>query len=94
MPKSLKPHKIEKYQKVTYKLKKSNTISLGQKIELFEKFMQTGEELDGNTIFEGYPIGQWAITIRSNLNTANSSKNSRVKIRITEEQLERLRKLK
>ena len=68
-------------------------VSLEEKIQTFEKFSQTGEELVGNTIFEGYPIGQWAIQIRSNINRINNGKQEKRTINPTEEQLERLKKL-
>ena len=38
-----------------------NTIPIEQKIKLMEKFLQTGERICENTVFEGYPIGQWAV---------------------------------
>lgn len=65
-------------------------MSLEEKIQIFEKFSKTGEELVGNTIFEGYPIGQWAIQIRNGLNRINNGKQSKQTINPTEGQLERL----
>lgn len=72
-------------------LTKRRTISLEEKIEIFERFAKTEEELVGNTTFEGYPIGQWAIQIRSNINRMNSGKDK--KNEQYEKQLERLEKL-
>jgi len=66
---------------------RKNSISLQEKIEIFERFSKTGEELNGQTIYEGYPIGIWAIQIRSAI------KNGRSNISATEEQLETLSKL-
>ena len=74
-------------------LSKRRTISLEEKIQIFEKFSETGEELVGNTIFEGHPIGQWAIQIRSVLNRINNEKKGKQIINPTEEQLERLKRL-
>ena len=71
-------------------LSKRSTVKLEQKIEIFEEFMKTGEELVGNTIFKGYPIGQWAIQIRNNLNRMNEGKVEKGKINPTEEQLRNL----
>ena len=68
-------------------LSKRSTVKLEQKIEIFEEFMKTGEELVGNTTFNGYPIGQWAIRIRNNLNRMNDEKG---RINPTKEQLEKL----
>ena len=70
-------------------------IPLDEKIEIFEKFLNTGNTIKGNTIFEGYPIGQWAIQIRSAIK--KQSKNERTNrtsyIKITEEQLNKLNTL-
>ncbi len=71
-------------------LSKRSTVKLEQKIEIFEEFMKTGEELVGNTIFKGYPIGQWAIQIRNNLNRMNEGKVEKGRINPTKEQLEKL----
>lgn len=43
---------------------RENTVSLDEKIQLFEDFCHTGEKIIGNTVYKGYPIGQWAIQIR------------------------------
>ncbi len=71
-------------------LSKRSTVKLEQKIEIFEEFMKTGEKLVGNTIFKGYPIGQWAIQIRNNLNRMNEGKVEKGKINPTKEQLKKL----
>lgn len=76
-------------EKIT-ELSKRSKVKLEQKIEIFEEFMKTGEELVGNTTFDGYPIGQWAIQIRSSLNRINDGKDDKVKINPTKEQLEKL----
>ena len=57
---------------------------LEEKIEIFKRFSQTGEELTGQTIFEGYPIGQWATQMRSLI------KNKRSELNASEEQMEQL----
>ncbi len=67
-------------------------VTLEEKIQIFEKFNETGEELLGDTIFEGYPIGQWAIQIRASVKQLNEGKKV-TKINPTEEQLERLNAL-
>lgn len=76
-------------EKIT-ELSKKSKVKLEQKIEIFEKFMQTGEELVGNTTFQGYPIGQWAIQIRNAINRMNDGKVDKITVNPTEEQLERL----
>lgn len=76
-------------EKIT-ELSKRSKVKLEQKIEIFEEFMKTGEELVGNTTFKGYPIGQWAIQIRTSLNRMNDGKDDKVKINPTKEQLEQL----
>lgn len=80
---------MEIANKIT-ELSKRNQISLEEKIQIFEKFSKTGEKLTGDTIFEGYPVGLWAIQIRSSIKRQNAGKNQRVKINPTEEQLDRL----
>lgn len=55
---------------------KRNNLKLDDKIEIFERFFQTGQTLTGKTIFEGYPIGQWAIQIRNNIRRLESGKIS------------------
>lgn len=74
-------------------LSRRRSVTLEQKIEIFEKFLQTGEELVGNTVFEGYPIGRWAIQIRSNINRVNSGKDDDGIIKLNEEQLNILKDL-
>jgi len=59
-------------------------VFLEEKIEIFKRFSQTGEELTGQTIFEGYPIGQWATQMRSLI------KNKRSELNASEEQMEQL----
>lgn len=75
-------------EKIT-ELSKRSKVKLEQKIEIFEEFMKTGEELVGNTTYEGYPIGQWAIQIRNSLNRMNDGKDNSVKINPTKDQLEK-----
>jgi len=63
-------------------------VTLDEKIKIFERFFEEGNnEIAGKTVFEGYPIGQWAINIRSLLNTGRNSINP------TEEQLDKLSEL-
>lgn len=76
-------------EKIT-ELSKRSKVKLEQKIEIFEEFMKTGDELVGNTIFKGYPIGKWAIQIRASLNRINDGKEDKVSINPTKEQLEQL----
>jgi len=45
-----------------------NKVTLEEKIEIFKRFRETGMELNGKTTFENYPVGQWAIQIRNQLN--------------------------
>lgn len=74
-------------EKIT-ELSKRSQVTLAEKIEIFEKFMKTGGELVGNTTFEGYPIGQWAIQIRCGLNRINDGEGN-----LTKEQLEKLKSM-
>jgi len=67
---------------------RKNSISLQEKIEMFESFLETGEEINGQTIYEGYPIGQWAIQIRSALRNGKDGA-----INPNKEQLEKLSNL-
>ena len=88
-----KTKEFREIAKKIMELSSRKSISLEEKIQIIEKFSQTGEELVGNTIFEGYPIGQWAIAIRSELNKINNGKQKNPKIKPTKEQLERLANL-
>lgn len=74
-------------------LTKRRTISLEEKIEIFERFAKTEEELVGNTTFEGYPIGQWTIQIRSSINRINRGNANKGELNPSETQLERLENL-
>ena len=58
--------------------------SLDEKIQILEAYPYL-EELKGNTMFNGYPIGQWAISIRSAINNG--------KLKLTPEQRKRLDRL-
>ena len=86
---SLKKHNTGTYRETTGKIAKLSTrmVSLEEKIQIFERFSKTGEELLGNTKFEGHPIGQWAIQIRSILKRGDREKRLN---NLTEEQLKRL----
>ena len=69
-------------------LSKRSTISLQEKIGIFERyFEEVDSEIDGQTMFEGYPIGQWAIQIRYYLKREDNTINP------SEEQLKRLSEL-
>ena len=78
--------KIKEFRDVAKKITqftKRNIVPLKEKIETFERYFEEGNtELDGTTIFEGKPIGAWAITIRSLV------KNESDSINLTEEQLQ------
>ena len=79
-------------QRITELLKRDK-VSLEEKIEIFERFSKTEEELVGNTVFEGYPIGQWAIRIRASLKRKNEGKADNATINPSPEQLEKLETL-
>ena len=86
---SLKKHNTGTYRQTTEKITNLSTkrVTLEEKIQIFERFSKTGEELLGNTKFEGHPIGQWAIQIRSILKRGDREKRLN---NLTEEQLKRL----
>lgn len=65
-------------------------INLEEKIRIFERFAKTGEKITLKTVFEGYPIGQWAIATRYLIKRAEKAGK---KSRITENQLKRLEEL-
>ena len=83
--------KTKEFREVARKiseLSKRKIFSLQEKIETFERYLEAGNgEIDGQTIFEGKPIGQWAIQIRAQI------KNQHKGINPTEEQLEKLDEL-
>ncbi len=62
-------------------------VTLEEKIQILERFHQTGEKVSSKTIFEGHPIGSWAIQIRSSINNTSDKKRP---INISKEQLSRL----
>lgn len=69
-------------------LSKRKTVSLQEKIEIFERYLEEGNgDIDGQTVFEGKPIGQWAIQIRAGV------KNGYEGVNPTEDQLKRLDEL-
>ena len=92
---SLKKHNTGTYRQTTEKITNLSTkrVTLEEKIQIFERFSKTGEELLGNTKFEGHPIGQWAIQIRNTLKRMKEGKEEKRTMNLTEEQLERLESL-
>lgn len=67
---------------------KKTKVSLQEKIDVFTRYFEQGnEDLNGKTVFEGQPIGWWAIQIRSMLKRDDGSINP------TAEQLEKLSSL-
>lgn len=69
-------------------LSKRKTVSLQEKIEIFERYLEEGNgDIDGLTVYEGKPIGQWAVQIRSGVTNGYKGVNA------TEDQLERLDEL-
>lgn len=76
-------------QKIT-NLTKSK-IFIEDKIKLLEEFCEKGEQLTAKTTYQGYPIGTWAIQIRSYINNDRNGEN--LSINLSEEQYERLEKL-
>lgn len=71
------------------KLSRVESLSISEKINLFEKFIEENpnETIHGDTVFEGYPIGSYLIQIRSDINL---DKNS---FRYSEQDKEKLEKL-
>ena len=80
--------KIKEFRDVAKKiseLSKRKSFSLQEKIEFFERYVEEGNgDIDGQTIYEGKPIGQWATQIRYGV------KNGHEGVNPTEDQLERL----
>lgn len=61
-------------------------MTLDEKIEIFNRFTETQKEkIVGKTVFEGYPIGQWAIQLRNQINNQQR--------KLPDEQREKLEKL-
>lgn len=60
-------------------------VSFEEKISILEEFYKTGENLNGKTVYKGYPIGKWAIQCRSWILGC--------KIKFSEQQYERLEKI-
>ena len=81
--------KDNKDVKKMYGKRKNNKVkstTIDEKIELFEKFFNdpnVHENLNGNTIYDGYPLGKYAIQIRSlvknNKGLYNSEKIDKIK---------------
>lgn len=49
--------------------KYSAPVSVNKKVEMILAFVKTGQELTGNSVYNGHPVGAWAIGIRSHYNT-------------------------
>lgn len=84
--------KTKEFREIANKITElsKRTVSLEEKIDIFEKyFHQENQEIDGQTMFDGYPIGQWAIQIRNTIKRFNEGKSENG-ITISEKQLERL----
>lgn len=45
-------------------LKRSSPVPVDMKIKLYEEFFKEGGRLTGSTVYKGYPLGQWGITLR------------------------------
>ena len=74
-------HNIEKFKIIDYtrhigeisekieKLSKGKTLAMEDKIDLFERFIKENpdESIHSDTIFEGYPIGQYLLQIRQSV---------------------------
>lgn len=73
--------------KTSRKHRRAN-VSLDKKIEIFERFQETGEELKCKTVFEDYPIGNWAAQLRHRIIESRTFES-----KLTEEQKERLEKV-
>lgn len=73
---------------------KRKPVPLDEKIEIFKDFLKQPEDqrepLRGSTIFKGYPIGHWAIQIRSQAKNIGKAKRN---YKISEEQLKKLEAL-
>ena len=66
-------------------LSKREIVSLEEKIEIFERYLEEeNDDIDGLTVYEGKPIGQWAVQIRSWIKKGGNP---------TEDQLEKLDEL-
>ena len=66
-------------------LSKREIVSLEEKIEIFERYLEEGnDDIDGLTVYEGKPIGQWAVQIRYGIKKGGN---------LTEDQLEKLDEL-
>lgn len=81
-------HIIKKITDLTYRNNQRKYVNLQDKIDLFEKYFLEGNDyIDGKTIFDGFPIGQWVIQIRSQIKRKDAG------INITEEQIKKLQEL-
>ena len=67
------------------KVKKYNSFtSSSKKVEAILAYVKNGGELTGNSVYNGKPVGQWAVQIRSYFNSDRS-------IALTEEELKQLK---
>lgn len=66
-------------------------VPIEEKIKIFEEFKDTGEQLTGHTIYKGYPIGQWGVTIRQYRN--NMKRGLKNNSYITEDQYKKMEEL-
>lgn len=59
------------------KLSRRNSLTIDEKLDLFEQYLNhenTGETIISDTIYEGYPIGTFLISIRHELNDERKAK--------------------
>ena len=79
--------KTKEFREIASKINElcKRVVTIDEKIEIFSRFIKTGEKLTGQTIFEGYPIGQWGTQIRSALKSQNMN--------LTKDQLEKLEQM-
>lgn len=55
--------------------KKKEGIPLNEKVELLKEYSKTGKTINGKTEYKGYPIGLWAISMKSAYKTGKVGKN-------------------
>ncbi len=67
--------------------KKADSVSLDEKIKIFEEFQKTGAPINGSTMFKGYPIGHWGVLIR---NTYNRTVKGKMSYHFSQEQIKKL----
>lgn len=61
-------------------MSEKDVITIKEKIKIIEEFSKTKQEMNGQTVFKGYPVGKWAINIRYAIKKGRKFSDEELKI--------------